>query len=141
MRVDGATVNFINSISALKKMILLILILIALYFIFRGEMFANSFAYVRLFSGGSQWANYCSSDGKKLSYTFRKKIDRVESHLRAGDSFALYGSALCDYGTTGIANKFIGPGPNWEKICDENSGPIVFPQLSYNCYHIEIKFC
>lgn len=108
------------------------------YFIFRGELFTNSYSYVKLFDCDN-WATYCSCDGKYLNYTFRKRVKKVELKLKEGESFVLFGY-------TGAGYCEIEPNTSisvdWKPLIAKKNycSDIIHIDEYYKCYHLILRF-
>ncbi len=133
--------------------LLLAIILIILYYVFRGEMFADYYSFVKLYSGykTSPFATYYSCDGKHLSYTFRKPLHRVDlKFITPKANIAIYGynsSGHCGdspiyiyYATDNGPKKKINS--LWKLLVNEKGLCQKSIKLynNYNCYHIELSF-
>lgn len=137
----------------MKHIIIIVLIILIFYFLFRGELFTNAYSSVKLFDKAN-WATYCSCDGKYLNYTFRRKVNKVILNLHEGDSFQLFGYTGAGYcesesETTGITNEPLSFSSNLEKgtsnwknlISKKNEcTDVIFLDETFKCYHLILQF-
>lgn len=122
----------------MKSIIIILLILLIFYFLFRGELFTNYYSSVRLFDC-SNWATYCSCDGKYLDYTFRRKVNKVVLKLQEGDSFTLYG-----YTGTGLCESEMHTrlSIDWKPLISKKNKCVetIYLTETYKCYHLLLSF-
>jgi hypothetical protein len=122
----------------MKSIIIILLILLIFYFLFRGELFTNHYSSIKLFDS-SNWATYCSCDGKHLDYTFRRKVNKVIVNLREGDSFTLYGytgAGLCE------SEMHTRLSIDWKPLIAKKNtcSETIYLDETFKCYHILLNF-
>lgn len=70
------------------KVIVIILIVLIIIWLRRGESFMSGYNYVRFYRHSEEpWAVYSALDGQFLNHTFRHDINRVEYDFRHNDSY------------------------------------------------------
>lgn len=104
--------------------LLIILILIIFYLIFRGEMFENM-EYVK-----TPWAYYSAADGSYLNYITREHISWVEYSINSG-VFAVWG-----FSGKGNPDNEV----HWELLVYTRGGKKKVDLPKYKAYKILIDF-
>ena len=135
------------------KYILILVILVIIYYTYRGELFSDYYSFVKLYSNytdSSLYASYYSCDGKYLNYTFRKPLNRVDIRfITGGASVKIYGYTgvgMCgdspvyvyyatDNGQTQKINSL------WRLLVNETGigEKTINLHTNYQCHHIELK--
>ncbi len=114
--------------------LLIILILIIFYLIFRGEFFTCS-NYVK-----TPWAFYSSLDGNYLNYTTREEIPWVEYNLNDGvvEIWGYRGAGNPEVDDITFGGSYITE--NWQLLLRAYSGQKKVYFDKYKAYHIHIRF-